>query len=197
MKLSTALATIVCFVLVFSIFGGFGFAKDSESQPKMTGPTEIVIGRVTIDTAVGEPDMPDEYHIEAFSTPDGVYLAQFNQFTEPWMLDALESAGVYDYQHINRNTYRIEMDVSAEEEIRNLDFVQWLGIYQPYYKISEEVWNAIGSVTIELELTESGEVGHIIHVARSYGGVAFSSCKALARQSEATSPCWLSSTPRP
>lgn len=161
----------MCFVLVLSIFGGLGFAGHDVSEPTFTLDTEITIGRMTIDTALGEPAMPDEYKIDSYSTETGVYLVQFNQYTEPWMLEFLENLGITDYQHINRNTYRIEMPVAIEGEVRELSYVQWLGIYQPYYKMDDEVWGSTGQITIEIELTKTGDVEHITHVVKSYGGV--------------------------
>jgi hypothetical protein len=169
--LSTTLAGIVCFVLVLSIYGGLGFAATGSPTPKLSGQTLITMGPVTIDTAVGEPYMPDEFRTDSYlGFERGLYLIQFNQNAESWMLDAVEELDTTYSQHINPNTYMIEIPTTVEDEARALPFVQWMGICQPWYKISEEVGQSTGLITIELKLTGTGDVNKMAQMVVSYGG---------------------------
>ncbi len=124
-KSSYMLAGVVCFVLVFSMFGGLSFGADEgEFTIEYPAQTEISIGRLTFDVADGGLEIPTEFEIETYSgTSNGLYLVQFTQNTETWMLDGLKSMGMTDYQFINRNTYLIEIPVAIEDQVRSLEHV--------------------------------------------------------------------------
>ena len=40
------------------------------------------------------------------------------------------------------------MDLKEKETVQNMSFVQWVGIYQPFYKISPRLSDAKGEVNI-------------------------------------------------
>jgi hypothetical protein len=165
-------AGMVCLVFILTAFSGFGTGTGNQNiEVEFTAHTIINAGRMNFDIAQGLLEIPDEYYIETYpENSNGLYFVQFAQNTETWMLDELGSLGMNYYQFNNRNTYVIEIPASMEQTVRGLPFVQWVGIYQPYYKLSEEVAGINGAATIDIELTGTGEVNHIIQLAKSLGG---------------------------
>jgi len=102
--------------------------------------TYIGLDSVKFDTAKGEPQIPEELKIERHGTGPSYYLMQFSgAVQESWVAEVrMNGAEVYDY--IPNNAFIVRMDANIMNNLKSLPYMEWVGIYQPYYKIDPAVY---------------------------------------------------------
>jgi len=67
---------------------------------------------------------------------DGYYIVQSTSYvTDEWK-QSITDTGAVLFDYIPNNAFVVQMNSSVLAQVEALDTVQWIGIYQPYYKIS-------------------------------------------------------------
>lgn len=94
----------------------------------------------TIDTNRGEPQLPDNLRIDAYAPyENGYYIVQFHDKILPeWTMD-LEQAGVNVLGYVPNNAFVVQMTNTQRDLVASLDQVQWVGIFQPAYRLSSRL----------------------------------------------------------
>lgn len=94
----------------------------------------------TIDTRVGEPPLPDELYIDGYQPEEpGYYIVQFVHVILPEWWDRLDATGAVRLGYVPNNAFLVRMTDAQRATVAALDVVQWVGIYQPAYRISPEL----------------------------------------------------------
>ena len=94
----------------------------------------------TIDTRVGEPPLPDELYIDGYQPEEpGYYIVQFVDVILPEWRDRLDATGAVRLGYVPNNAFLVRMTDAQRATVAALDVVQWVGIYQPAYRISPEL----------------------------------------------------------
>jgi len=108
--------------------------------------------------------IPKDLHIDSYpSEVEGYYIVQFKgPVYEEYKTEVISQGGNF-FGYIPDNAFIIKMNESTEKNIQKLNIVQWVGIYQPAYKISPTLLNKTGNVTLTI-LFFSGE--NIINMSR-------------------------------
>ncbi|MCK4757609.1 MAG: S8 family serine peptidase, partial [Thermoplasmata archaeon] len=115
----------------------------------MDGRRLVCLEGFQFDSAEGEPDIPDNLRIDGYPPgTEGLYIIQFIGPVKASWLDKLESMGIEIMEYIPNYAYLARMGQEAEGQARELYFTEWLGIYQPAYKISSHISN--GHIMIKL-----------------------------------------------
>jgi hypothetical protein len=87
---------------------------------------------IEFDVREGEPEIPENLRLEK----SDYYLVHCAGPVYPEQVRIIESAGAKVYSYIPNYAFLVKMDEIMKHVIQNLDFVDWIGVYQPAYKIS-------------------------------------------------------------
>lgn len=99
----------------------------------------------------GEPEIPANLRIGAY--PDnGYYIVQFIGPIKTQWQEELVDTGVRLHEFRNRFNFIVEMERSTLERVKALDFINWVGIYQPAYKFHESMLNEVGIQEVEIHM---------------------------------------------
>lgn len=93
----------------------------------------------TFDPRQGEPHLPPA--LQMTSSPSGVdtYVLQFRgPVLEEWKA-AAEQAGARLYGYLPDYAFIARMDTATAQRVSQLDFVRWVGLYHPAYRLSVDL----------------------------------------------------------
>ncbi|MEO0245539.1 MAG: S8 family serine peptidase [candidate division WOR-3 bacterium] len=98
----------------------------------------ISLDKIKFDPLKEIPNIPEELKAEK---DNDVFLLQLNGPAIREWKNILKEKGVKIYAYIPEFAYLVKIEPQKIEEIKNLDFVRWIGDYHPYYKIAPECEN--------------------------------------------------------
>jgi hypothetical protein len=126
----------------------------------------------TIDTRVGEPPLPDALRIDGYQHwEDGYYIVQFVDVILPEWRGRLDDIGVVRLGSVPNNAFLVRMTYAQRATVAALDVVQWVGIYQPAYKLSPELPVSLeGRSTVTVLTFPEADVAHIRAQLQAWGG---------------------------
>lgn len=132
-------------------------------------------GAFTFDTLYGEPAIPLELRVNRILSPDyDFFILQFvGNIKEEWKV-SIESRGIPFLNYLTPNSVVVKMSPSQEASLMRLDYVQWIGIYQPAYKISADLlpstesWHILG--VSMLKISGSSDLKRVMRTALDVGG---------------------------
>ncbi len=103
------------------------------------------------DVKNGAPDIPENLKIDEYPMDyKGARIVKFKgPVKEEWKTE-LKHMGVEIDGYLPENSFMVKMDGFTAEEVTNLDYVQWIGIHQPAYKIQPRLLNINGLVDVEV-----------------------------------------------
>jgi hypothetical protein len=118
--------------------------------------TMISMASYEFDSRLGPPKLPQELSLDSYAPgTTGAYIIQFiGPIKQAW-LRKIEDLGVEIYNYLPNYAYIVLMNSSLEKMVRELDSVQWLGIFQPAYKICPQVSG--GKINIVIQNTTTLE----------------------------------------
>ncbi len=107
---------------------------------ELPGRTEISIKGNTFDIKEKETENNRELHIDDYESGDkGIYLVHMLGPVKPEWRNTLEKKGANVLNYVPNYAYEVIMTPEQSENIEELSFVDWVGIYQPEYKLDHEV----------------------------------------------------------
>ncbi len=92
------------------------------------------------DFTRGEPEMPSSLRVESYA-PDvqGQYIVHtIGPIAQDWV-PTLDDMGVQVLNYLPNYAYRVRMTPELASEVSELYFVDWIGIYHPYYKLQPDL----------------------------------------------------------
>ncbi len=102
--------------------------------------TLIKLRAVQFDTLEHAPKVPAALTLNAAERPtdkkSGYWLIQMVGPVKPEWGDGLASLGVTLGEYVPENAFLARMTVDVAEKVRGLPFVNWVGLYEPAYKVS-------------------------------------------------------------
>lgn len=106
---------------------------------------------IVFDTRKGKPDLPDNLSIDKYYGA-GYYMVQFKgPIYESWTKE-LKNSGIEILAYIPHYTLLVFANEEQIRDIKTESFVNWVGLFQPAYKLQKDLFNAkgIGRVTIQV-----------------------------------------------
>lgn len=100
--------------------------------------SSISLDKIKFDPINETPIIPDE--LKADKDNDIFLLQLQGPILREWK-NILKEKGIKIYAYIPEYAYLVKIEPSKIEEIKNLNFVRWIGDYHPYYKIHPECEN--------------------------------------------------------
>jgi len=102
-----------------------------------------------IESAVEEDTIGSDLEIDSYeSGEEGIYLINTLGPINPEWVETLEGKGLEIINYVPNYAYEVEMTPEQAEDVEDLFFVDWVGVYQPSYKIHPET--EPGAVTVRL-----------------------------------------------
>ena len=125
---------------------------DGYSIEVLDGIDEIDVGGEIIDTSVSPPSISTAaVGTSGVSAMDAVphhYLVQFiGPIKDEW-LQAVAEAGGTLREPLPSYAYVVELSEDAYETVHRLDFVRWIGYYEPNLRVSPDLRESLAEPTI-------------------------------------------------
>ncbi|HYU05610.1 MAG TPA: hypothetical protein VEM77_00315, partial [Thermoplasmata archaeon] len=103
--------------------------------------TMLYLGSIQFDTAKGAPDIAGNLRIDSYGPGvTGLYLVQFIGPVKTGWVDDLKASGARLYNYVPNFAFIVSMDSWTAQVVARLPSVQWVGIYQPAYRISQLIY---------------------------------------------------------
>jgi hypothetical protein len=128
--------------------------------------TQLQFPTVQFDTKNGEPNMPP--NLKAASD---YYVVQFiGPITQEWKDQVVKLGALNTDQYWSDNAFIMKMEEKTLANVKALPFVNWLGTYQPAYKMASDLseFNA-GRDTIEVSVFKNENMDTVISRLKSMG----------------------------
>src|SRR3989475_1766730 len=115
----------------------------------LTDRTTLYLGSASFDTAKAEPAIADNLRIASYPAGTaGLYLVQFKGPILQGWVDGLRAQGVRVYNYIPNFAFVVQMTPEQAKRISFSPMVQWVGVYQPAYRISPLVYENFKDQTL-------------------------------------------------
>ncbi|MFO7793279.1 MAG: S8 family serine peptidase [Candidatus Saliniplasma sp.] len=105
---------------------------------RLPARTEISVKGHNFDIREGTPEFSEDLMIDDYeSGEEGQYIVHMlGPIADNWR-PTLEDKGVQVLNYVHNYGYRVRMTPEMAEEVSELYFVDWVGIYQPEYKLEQ------------------------------------------------------------
>ncbi|MCJ2511828.1 MAG: S8 family serine peptidase, partial [Candidatus Thermoplasmatota archaeon] len=167
-------ALMVSGVEILEIYDSFALARTTTAQNDMFQSQGMIVDMpydlhaihvngMVIDTSEGEPEISADLRLEAYrSDVDGHYLVQFlGPVKEEWKQD-IERLGGRVLSYIPNDAFIVQLDGELLDDVQSLREVQWLGVYQPAYKIRPALLEMSGKVSVKIITFQGEGLGQVI-----------------------------------
>ncbi len=124
----------------------------------------------TIDTRYGEPDLPADLLLQPDYSQTAYYVIQFTGPVQGRWLKQLERLGIKTIGYLPNYATVARLTPQQRLQVEPLPFINWLGVFQPAYKIQAELFNATGSVRIAILVTPGEPPASLEQTITGHGG---------------------------
>ena len=157
----------ILFISTLIISGSAGLSSD---PPKTNHIISLQYGE--FDTRYNEPVIPSELKLQFLEIKDdGYYIVQFEDSILPEWKAHLLDTGAELLGYVPHNAYIIRANNTQLDQIRDLLEVQWIGIFQPAYRIAPWINYQIQQKTTLVVLTFPGANNKfILEQIEAWGG---------------------------
>jgi len=101
---------------------------------------ELNVKGHVFDTNEGYPDFDPELMIDEYEEGEkGIYIVDMIGPVNPEWREKLEDLGVEPINYQRNYAYEVRMTPELAEDVEELFFVDWVGIYQPEFKLAENL----------------------------------------------------------
>ena len=108
------------------------------------GNTKIKLAAAEFDVSAGPQSLPRELSIDSYDDRvNGHYIVQFDGPVNQMWKAQLHQLGAEVGSYVPYNAFVVKMGAEVKAEVENLEHVQYVGIYQPAYKIPPHMSKAI------------------------------------------------------
>jgi serine protease AprX len=106
-----------------------------------------------------------------------VYMVQFRSQTLDEYRDALRNAGATIDYYMPDHAYVVRMDAETKQAVEAMDFVRWVGAYEPAYRLETDLLGQLENKTLptqryNIQVYESGpaQKSVLVNLIRGIGG---------------------------
>jgi hypothetical protein len=130
----------------------------------------------------GKISIPIDLYIDSYpSGIRGYYIVQFKgQIYEEYKTLIIDLGGEF-FNYIPDNAFIVKMNLSTRDKIQKIDVINWIGIYQPAYKVSSNLINKTGNITLTVGVFCGENITNISREIESIGGIASLSSENIIR----------------
>ncbi len=119
------------------------------SVQEIPNNTVLTVKEYTFDINEGYPDFPDELLIDEYEPgTDGIYLVHMLGPVHSSWRQSLLDMGVEVINYVPNYAYEVRMTPELADEVEDLYFVDWVGIYQPGFKLARDIQPGVIEMSI-------------------------------------------------
>ncbi len=119
---------------------------------RLKGRNKIYIKDYSFNIRKG-PELPEDMKIDGYdSEKEGMYILHMLGPIHPEWREEVESLGAKILNYVPNYAYHIKMTPEEKEKISTLDYVDWIGIYHPAYKLPKDI--ELGKVRVSSTSSE-------------------------------------------
>ena len=123
------------------------------------------INGLTFDTRNGEPQIPAALRVSDHPAGgEGYYIVQFRGPVKEEWKESLTRAGAEILDYVPSNAFLVRIDPGLRASLEKLQAVQWMGLFQPAYKIAPELVSEAGTVEAEIITFHPDGVNAVLEV---------------------------------
>jgi hypothetical protein len=123
---------------------------------------------MAFDTTEGVPSAPEV--MNGFNWDRGMYIVQFiGPYKTEW-LDSVQNLGGQVGKYVPAFSVVVKMSPDVKSRVSDLPFVNWVGDYKPWYKISSELLNGEGFVRVSIHTLEDSQRAAVSQKLVEWGG---------------------------
>lgn len=124
--------------------------------------TTLYLNDIVFDFTEGEPEICDELRIDSYDSDEkGLYIVHMiGPIASTWV-SQLEQLDVEIIHYVHNYAYHVRMTDKQRQQVSDLYFVDWVGIYHPYYKFNKDI--NPGMITIGLTANPSQQTLRYLH----------------------------------
>jgi len=106
----------------------------------LPGRTIVYAGGERFDFTEGEPEMSDTLRLDGYEQgTEGLYIVHMlGPISSGWRR-ALDEMDVQVLNYVSNHAYRVRMTPEKAREVEELEFIDWVGIYHPHYKLRSDL----------------------------------------------------------
>jgi len=164
---------------VIDLYNNYALMRVSEDQipelekyhqvDALENRNKIFVNRYQFDTNEGYPELNSDLFIEEYEKgTSGIYIVDLIGPVNPEWRYELEKTGVEIINYVPNYAYEVIMTPEQAEEVEELSFVDWVGIYQPQFKLSRGLEPGLLEVTLangEKRIMSANHMNQIVELA--------------------------------
>ncbi len=138
----------------------------------LTDRATIKLRSVEFDPKTEVPAVPKAMEfslVGAGSTEENYWIVQFVGPVKPEWVDKVQVFGGKVGDYVPDNAFLVKMTLGVKDQVSHLEFVRWVGPYQPAYKINpilmgvrgKHAPNALRNATVSEEMSKSTPIGNL------------------------------------
>ncbi|MFP3872443.1 MAG: S8 family serine peptidase, partial [Candidatus Aenigmatarchaeota archaeon] len=136
------------YVLLETIRGKILELGRNHEMDRLENRNELSVKGHSFNTNEGYPDFDEDLMIDGYEKGEkGIYIVDMMGPVNPEWREELESMGVEIINYQPNYAYEVVMTPEQADQVEEMFFVDWVGIYQPGFKLAEDL--EPGSVSIE------------------------------------------------
>lgn len=126
-------------------------AKGFHLEP-LTGGMKIILRSIEFDPTIGIPGAPAAMSLreaDLSATEENYWIVQYIGPAKSQWNDTIQKLGGKFGDYLPESAFLVRMTLTVSKQVRALDFVRWVGPYQPVYKISPILMGIRGKIPAE------------------------------------------------
>jgi hypothetical protein len=125
---------------------------------------------ITIDTRAGEPALPAGLKLDAAVDQSQYCIVQFaGPFLHQWFRE-LDRSGIKTFGYLPNYAVMAKLTPQQRELVASLPMVRWTGLFQPAYKLQQELLSASGSHKVVILLMPGADPTPVTARIATLGG---------------------------
>lgn len=137
---SKVLATYPAFLLAEADSDQISSLKNQGFDIELQENSQMIrLRAVEFDTSKKAPQVPQNLSLRSIdldAVDKNYWILQFvGPIKDEWKSEITQSGGELQ-NYIPENAFLVKMDTETKEKLQKLDFVNWIGLYEPVYKVS-------------------------------------------------------------
>jgi len=164
---------------VLEEYGSFALVKGTNEQLAHLDVMEtqynlntVDLLQYVIDHRTGEPALPKGLAVDSYGDT-GHYIVQFYGPIRQIWEDELTAQGAVVDQYIQSNAFIVKMDMALKDRVAKDPKVQYVGIYQPAYKVQMGLLKLQGQVTVQSLIFNDSALFATLNEISQFGEITF------------------------